>query len=593
MRNIVLYFFFILFLFTACSSKPQEEQLSVPEVNFDSAFSVFSDEFIEDLWKLYPDWASSQGYHKYDSVLIIPDEAFRKREIAFCEEKLNLLKRFDALTLSTSNRTDFYMLENLLKRNIFNINEFREYEWNPAYYNVSSVFADIVQNKNTTNEKKLQALYLRMRNVPAYYENARKMIKNPTIEHTNLAIKQNIGGKEVFTGMMMDSLRKANLSHEEKSLIITRINECVKSIDNYVAWLKKIASGISVGERVRSFRIGKELYEKKFMYDIQSRFTVEEVYKKALARKEELHKKMLDITKQIFNKYFPNVRIAHGFTKEHIRMLIDEISKKHVKKEDFQNEIERQIPVLTKFVNDRNLIYLDPNKPLVVRKEPEYMAGVAGASISSPGPYDKEGNTYYNVGSLAGYSPEQAESYLREYNHYILQILNIHEAIPGHYVQLVYSNQSPSLVKSLFGNGAMIEGWAVYAELLMLENGYGNHEPEMWLMYYKWHLRSVCNTILDYSVHVLGMSREEALKLLMEDAFQQKQEAENKWNRVSLTQVQLTSYFTGFTEIYELREEMKKKQGDKFNVKAFNEKLLSYGSAPVKYIRELMLNSFF
>ncbi|MEM2988120.1 MAG: DUF885 family protein [Candidatus Bathyarchaeia archaeon] len=195
MRNIVLYFFFILFLFTACSSKPQEEQLSVPEVNFDSAFSVFSDEFIEDLWKLYPDWASSQGYHKYDSVLIIPDEAFRKREIAFCEEKLNLLKRFDALTLSTSNRTDFYMLENLLKRNIFNINEFREYEWNPAYYNVSSVFADIVQNKNTTNEKKLQALYLRMRNVPAYYENARKMIKNPTIEHTNLAIKQNIGGK--------------------------------------------------------------------------------------------------------------------------------------------------------------------------------------------------------------------------------------------------------------------------------------------------------------------------------------------------------------------------------------------------------------
>ena len=233
---------------------------------------------------------------------------------------------------------------------------------------------------------------------------------------------------------------------------------------------------------------------------------------------------------------------------------------------------------------------MDPEKPLVVRKEPAYMAGVAGASMSSPGPYDKEGNSYYNVGSLAGYSPEAAESYLREYNHYILQILSIHEAIPGHYAQLIYSNQSPSIVKSIFGNGAMVEGWAVYSERLMLENGFGAGQDslEMWLMYYKWHLRSVCNTILDYSVHVKNMSKEEAVKFLVEDAFQQKQEAENKWKRVSLTQVQLDSYFTGYTEIYELREEMKKKFGDKFNLKEFNEKFLSYGSAPVKYIRELM-----
>ena len=270
-------------------------------------------------------------------------------------------------------------------------------------------------------------------------------------------------------------------------------------------------------------------------------------------------------------------------------MLIDEISKKHVRAQDFQTEIERHIPMLTKFVRDKNLLYMDPGKPLVVRKEPAYMAGVAGASMTSPGPYDKEGNSYYNVGSLAAYSAGSAESYLREYNYYILQILSIHEAIPGHYSQLIYSNQSPSIVKSIFGNNAMIEGWAVYSERAMLESGFGNNEPEMWLMYYKWHLRSVCNTIIDYSVHVLNMSKEDVVKLLTEEAFQQQQEAENKWRRVSLTQVQLTSYFTGYTEIYELREEMKAKLGDKFNLKEFHEKFLSYGSSPVKYIRELML----
>ena len=232
---------------------------------------------------------------------------------------------------------------------------------------------------------------------------------------------------------------------------------------------------------------------------------------------------------------------------------------------------------------------MDPSRPLVVRREPDYMAGVAGASINAPGPYDKEGNTYYNVGSLSGWAKDKSESYLREYNHYILQILNIHEAIPGHYAQLIYSNKSPSLIKSILGNGAMVEGWAVYSERMMLEEGYGDNDPAMWLMYYKWNLRATCNFILDYSVHSGNMTKEEAMKILVDEAFQQQTEAENKWRRMQLTQVQLTSYFTGYTEIYEFREELKKKLGDEFNLKQFHEKFLSYGSSPVKDIRQMML----
>ena len=594
MKKLFLLTAISLFIFSCGSdqSTSQPVNQSTSDSTMDKQFQDFSNTFIEDLWKLYPGWASSQGYHKYDSVLVVPDEAFHQKEIAFANEKLEALKKYDITKLSSSNKTDFYILENMLNGIIFNVNEFREYEWNPASYNVSGTFAEILQNKNETNEEKLQALYLRMANIPSYYENAKKTIKNPTIEHTDLAIQQNKGGEDVFTGMISDSLKKTNLSPDEKKKIETRIKESVKAIEDYVTWLKRLTPSLSKGEGARSFRIGKELYEKKFQYDIVSHFTAEEIYKKAIQRKEEIQKEMGKITSELWSKYFPGTRrTAENETASlmEVKKLIDEISKKHVKAEDFQSEIEKQIPMLTKFVSDKNLLYMDPKKPLVVRKEPAYMAGVAGASMSSPGPYDTEGNSYYNVGSLAGYSKEEAESYLREYNYYILQILSIHEAIPGHYAQLIYSNQSPSMVKSLFSNGAMVEGWAVYSERLMLEAGFDNNEPEMWLMYYKWHLRSVCNTILDYSVHVLNMSKEDAIKFLVEDAFQQQQEAENKWKRVSLTQVQLDSYFTGYTEIYELREEMKKKLGDKFNLKEFNEKFLSYGSAPVKYIRELML----
>ena len=142
----------------------------------------------------------------------------------------------------------------------------------------------------------------------------------------------------------------------------------------------------------------------------------------------------------------------------------------------------------------------------------------------------------------------------------------------------------------------MIEGWAVYSELMMMENGYGNPNPnattttpEFWLMYYKWNLRTTCNTILDISVHTKNMSEADALDLLMREAFQQRSEAEGKWHRVQVTNVQLCSYYTGFKEIYDLREAWKAKQGDKYTLKAFNETFLGYGSAPVKYIGELMM----
>ena len=591
MKKIILSSI-ICFTLAACSStEKKQENNNVADIN--PQFDRYKSNFIEELWKIYPGWASSQGYHKYDSILVVPDDASRTKELTFSKANLDSLKSYNLAELSDNNKTDYHMIENQLKSIDWAINEQKSYEWNPSEYNVSSSFAEILNGNYDSLDVRLRNFDLRMANISAYYEAAKKNIKNPTLEHTQLAIDQNLGGISVFEKDFHEALNKVHFGEHEKQMMEANAASSIKSIKDYVAWLKSIDN-----KTPRSFRLGKELYAKKFEFDIQSGYTVDQIYEKALAHKKELHEKMFEIADKLWEKYLGSSVDATLGKKgkiskpadslQLIKQVIDKISEKHVKPEEFQTAIEKQLPVLIDFIKKKDLIYIDPSKPLVVRKEPDYMAGVAGASISAPGPYDKNGNTYYNVGSLSGWDKDKAESYLREYNYYILQILNIHEAIPGHYTQLVYSNQSPSLIKSLFGNSAMIEGWAVYAERMMLENGYDN-SPEMWLMYYKWNLRSTCNTILDYSVHTKNMTKEDAMNLLMNEAFQQKTEAEGKWKRVSVTQVQLCCYFTGYSEIYDFREELKKQMGDKFNLKKFHEKFLSYGSAPVKYIKELMV----
>ncbi len=570
-------------ILTSCGNHTKTTNKAEGMQNDDSLFDTFKTQFVEDLWKMYPSWASSQGYHKYDSLLVVPNEESRAKELAFCKATLLMLRTLNLSNLSDNNKTDYYMIENQLNATEWVINTCKAYEWNPSSYNVCGEFAEMLNNNYDTLPMRLHHFYLKMQYIPAYYEAAKKNIKNPTKEHTQLAIDQNLGGLSVFEKDLEDALKKDNTKKEIADGIRARAKEAIAAIKGFADWLKNLKN-----ETPRSFRLGKELYAKKFEYDIQSGYTADEIYKKAIEHKEELHKQMFELTKQLWSKYLADKKMPENKL-EAIKMMIDKLSLKHVAADSFQIAIEQQIPKLVEFIKQKDLIYIDPSKPLVVRKEPAYMAGVAGASISAPGPYDKNGNTYYNVGSLSGWDKEKAESYLREYNHYILQILNIHEAIPGHYTQLVYSNQSPSIIKAILGNGAMIEGWAVYTERMMLESGYGNNEPEMWLMYYKWNLRATCNTILDYGVHTKEMSKEDAMHLLIDEAFQQKAEAEGKWKRVSVTQVQLTSYFTGYTEIYDFREELKKKMGDKFNLKQFHEKFLSYGSAPVKYIKQLML----
>ena len=578
----ILYSATLFALCVFCSCKNSNDRN-----NMDDNFNLFKQRFIDKLWELNPAWATGMGYHKFDDVLEIPTQANMANRVKALNALNDSLKTFPVDSLSPENKIDWKLMDNYCRATSFYFNEFKAWQWNPAQYNVGETFELVMNRHDVKVDRKLELVQKKLADVKKYFDAARANISNPTPEHTQLAIDQNLGSLSVFSSIS-DSVNKSMLNEDRKTTIHHLLDGAKAEVTAYADWLRdsiQPALKKSVG---KDFRIGKELYDKMFGFEIMSHYSPEEIFEKAKIHKKELHQKMAELAHELWPKYLANEKMPAD-TLVMIKKVIDKISEQHCKPEDFQKTIEAQLSQLSKFIKEKDLITLDPNKPLKVRPTPEYMAGTAGASINAPGPYDRDAETFYNVGSLSGETKEKAESWLREYNDYILQILNIHEAIPGHYTQLVYSNQSPSLVKSIFQNNTMIEGWAVYGERMMLEEGYGNNAPEMWLMYYKWNLRSTLNTILDYSIQVLNMQKEDALQLMLHEGFQQEAEANGKWKRATLSQTQLMCYFTGFTEIYDLREEMKKKLGKSFSLKQFHEKFLSFGSSPVKFIREIML----
>jgi uncharacterized protein (DUF885 family) len=563
-------------LYASCKSKTGDCSTS------DDCFTAFSNRFVEALLRQFPEWAASVGRYEYADQVTIPNEETRQQEITFYERYLDSLKQFIPDSLTDENRVDWMLIENELSASLWYRKEFKSYEWNPSGYNVAGTIDLLLTGSFAPLSERLELVSKRLERVPEYYAVARENIADPTPEHTSLAIDQNTSTAGFFQ-QVLDSAAKAGWDSARINPLRTLTDGASRAAQGYADWLK--ADVLPTAKR--SYAIGQDLFATKFRYDLVASYTPDEIYEHALEEKDEIHTEMLRITQELWPDYFGTRLDSVGLGS--VKMLIGKISEHHVHRDSFLPAIERQLQQLEDFVRERDLLYLDPNKPLVVRPTPEYARGVAGAGIDAPGPFEKGRNTYYNVTPLDNYTDEQAESWLREYNFYQLQILNIHEAIPGHYTQLVYSNNSPSLIKSLFGNGTMVEGWACYTEKMMLEEGYGHDVPEMWLIYYKWRLRILCNTLLDIGIHTKGLTKDTALDMLMNEAFQETAEAEAKWKRAQYTSVQLCSYYIGLTEIYDLREECRAIQGEDFSLKQWHEEFLSYGSAPVKLIRELML----
>ena len=569
-----------LIFISSCGKKEQ------PMLTADQQFEQLSKDFLSEYFQSSPISATWIGIHDYDHLLDDVSAEGMSKDLARIKKYKALLDSIDVSHLNKTNSIDARILAENLNEGIFGYEELREFEWNPMGYTgaIGNAIMTLVTQEFAPLDTRLNNAIERAKLVPAFLANAKKNLKIAPKIHVETAIMQNGGNVTIFREELPKAA--ANSSQEIQSQIKEHGEKASIALEEFGKWLQEDL----LPRATKDFRLGKEMFAKKLRHTLKSTMTTDEVVMRAEAEKRRVQQEMFALAAPLYKEYYKKDAVKEKDSLKVIKMVLDKIVLDHCKKEEVMEKIKAMMPAIENFVKEKDLLTLDATQPLVIRETPEYQRGVAVASLESPGPLEKNLKTFYNVTPIpAEWTPQQVESYLREYNTWSLYDLSIHEGIPGHYVQLYYSNRFPSILRTLMGSGVMIEGWAVYAERMMVEAGFMNNDPRMQLINMKWYIRAVCNTILDNNIHAGTMSEQQAMDLMMHDAFQEEREAAGKWRRANLTSTQLSTYFVGYQEIMDLRNDYKEKMGEKFNLKQFHETFLSFGSPSVKYIREMMM----
>jgi uncharacterized protein (DUF885 family) len=363
----------------------------------------------------------------------------------------------------------------------------------------------------------------------------------------------------------------------------------VAAVREHQKWLEELAA-----QARADFRIGAKAFDRKLAFALHSSLSRAEVRARAESEFGRVRDRMYEVARGIYAQEYPYTEFPEpppeAFKQAVIRAALEVACRSLPARAEIVPTARRQLEQATAFVRAKDLVEVPPD-PVEVIVMPEFQRGVALAYCESPGPLDAGQKTFYSVAPLpADWTEEQVHSFLREYNLYSLQDLTMHEAMPGHYLQGAHANRYPSKLRALLSSGSFVEGWAIYAERVMVDAGYLEGDPRLRLVNLKWYIRGIANAILDQAIHCEGMSREAAMKLMIEGAFQEEREAAAKWVRAQLTSAQLSTYFIGYQEHRDLRAEVERAWGASFSPRRYHDRLLSFGAPPVRFVRALLLD---
>jgi len=559
----------------------------------DALFENLAEKYIQDLGRFSPADATLTGEHSFDSELDQVDAPARSARAKLYREYLEALQRIDRSRLSRSNQIDAELLLNQLELQLWTLETLQDWAWNPLYYvdiSGNSIYGLAARDFAPVEERMLHAA-ARLEQLPRFLAQARAAIQAVRVPkiHAETAVQQNPGLQSIIDTMIVPHM--SELSPAARARLSAAIDIARDAIAEHQDWLQQELLPQAAGD----FRIGAELFDRKLAFALDSQLSRKEIKARAESEYETVRAQMYEIAKQIYLQshpftYFPDAP-DESYKQAIIRAALEQAYQKLPPPDGIVEVAKQQLQQATDFVVEKNIVTM-PEDPVEIVIMPEFRRGVSVAYLDAPGPLDRGQSAFYAVAPLpAEWNEQQINSFLREYNLLSIQDLTIHEGVPGHYLQLALSNRFPSTLRGVLSSGTFVEGWAVYAERVMIDEGYLDHDPLMHLINLKWYLRAVTNAIIDSAIHVDGMTRDAAMRLMIEGGFQEEREAAGKWVRAQLTSTQLSTYFVGYQEHVEMRHAVEAAWGDEFTLRRYHDQALSYGSPPVKYVRAMILGT--
>ena len=551
---------------------------SLPQ-NEDLRFEAFAREYLDKLLEKNPELATSLGEHRYDDRLSDYTQAGIQAQVQFQRQSIERLGQIEVSKLSAVNRIDFGILQSQIQSTLFQLENLREQEWNPLFYKVGDSIYGLTAREFAPLKDRLKSVKARLKAIPAVLEAARMNLKNPPRVHTETAILQNKGNISLVREELKSYLDQAPELISEFASVQTQV---IGALESYGVWLEKELLPKSNG----NFRIGENRFRNKLRYTLDSDLSIEEILQRAQSDLQTTHDALYETARSLSKK--EGAESDPAARKRFVKGVLDQLAESRPTNETIVAGAKANLEQITEFVRLHRLV-TGPQEPVKIIVMPEFQRGVAVAYCDSPGPLEKNGETFYAISPTpSDWPPQRVLSFFREYNNHMLKNLTIHEAMPGHYLQLAHSNKfkAPTLTRAIFTSGVFTEGWATYAEQLMVEKGYGG--PEVKMQQLKMRLRLIINAILDQKIHTAGMSEKEAMDLMMNEGFQEEGEAAGKWRRACLSSTQLSTYYVGNTEINEIRRAWEAKKGPILDLEAFHDTMLSFGSPAPRHVRALL-----
>ena len=553
----------------------------------DAKLTAYFQRYLDEMFAAQPLSATRLGDHRFDDKLDDISESARAANVERDRRYLNELSHVvDYQKLTRAGQVDYEIFRQDLVRSLWMSENFKPFEDDPRVYGdylTEGVYLVLTQS-SLPKETNVKNALARMAEVPKITEVAKKTIKNPPKVKVETAIRQTKGAIGFYEGEVFDLTGLP----KDKGECAEKAGAIVKALKEYLAFLEKEV----LPKAGDNWRVGREKFERKFDYDLDANITADEAYAEAQAEAERVEQEMATIARGLWPKMFPDAALPKDDSagrRELIRKVLGKIGEDHGKPETLVEDAKATVSEIKAFIREKDILKLPEPDQCAVIEMPEFMRGNSVAYLNPSPPLDPKGRSEYAISPPpSDWSAERVESFLQEYNRAMLKILTIHEAYPGHYVQLEYSNRCPSLIRRVLGSGVFAEGWAVYTERTMLDAGFGGDDPKLRLQQLKFYLRAVCNAILDHEMHCGTMTDAQAMELLVGRAFQTEGEAVGKIIRSKQSACQLSTYFVGRMAFYRLAEANRKRLGSDFNLGRYHEAVLSFGTLPVKYLPELV-----